>query len=224
VTATTSTKTLDTLTAELWDFLGVGADLDLPQLDRVELRRSVHDAGWECTAYTQHKDAGAAIEAVHAYAGGTVEMHTPYAQGSQPSGWQMSLWTRIKVAEVPIKVLAIIDADAYAEAMAADRQEVRVVGESVHILNGALRISHMMQFTQSGRDTGHAVCGAADGRITHDDNEVSCPDCLEGADEQYDDARQVVTPVDSTYSDPAVRTAVHASITAGEVLRNGTYA
>ena len=120
---TATTKTLDTLTAELWDFLGLGPDLDLPELESVSLKRDAHVGGWECTAYTQQKDAAAAIEAVHAYAayaGGRIEMHTPYRSAVQPSGWQMSLWTHVVVAEVRIKVLAILDADEYAEAMAEE--------------------------------------------------------------------------------------------------------
>lgn len=118
-----SAKTLSTLSLELFDFLGLGRDFDLPELDSVSLKRSVRDSSWECTAYTQQKDAGAAVEAVYAYAryaGGVVDMHTPYVSSVQPSGWQMSLWTHIEIAGVRIKVLAILDADAYAEAMAEE--------------------------------------------------------------------------------------------------------
>lgn len=135
---TTSTKTLGTLTAELWDFLGLGPDLGLPELESVSLKRDAHVGGWECTAYTQQKDADAAIEAVYtyaAYAGRQVEMHTPYVSSVQPSGWQLSLWTHIVVAEVPIRVLAILDADAYAAAMTAGLAwPVRVVGPVADLL------------------------------------------------------------------------------------------
>src|SRR6202012_118926 len=128
-----STKPLATLTAELWDFLGLGPDLGLPELDRVSISRSVRQGGWSADAYTSSQDAAAAIDAIYAYAayaGSEVRRWPPYRSPQMQSDWQMHLSTRIVVAEVTVHVHAPLDADAYAEAMAADRETVHVVGET----------------------------------------------------------------------------------------------
>lgn len=145
MTETVSTKPLTTLTAEMADFLGLGPDLDLPALGRVSMQRWSHRPGWEILAYADERDAAHAIDTVYAwarYAGSTVRLRTPYAGGHMPSGWQLSLEAQIVIAEVPITIAANLDADAYAEAMAADRphferqEPVHVTGEAAALLIG----------------------------------------------------------------------------------------
>ena len=123
MTDTLSTKPLTSLTAELWDFLGLGPDLDLPALEHVVLDRFAHNSNWTCSAFTQTRDAAVAIDAVNTwatYGGSQVRLMAPYKSSIQPSGWQVSLSTTIVVAEVQIGIHANLDADRYAEAMAED--------------------------------------------------------------------------------------------------------
>lgn len=48
---------------------------------------------------------------------------------------------------------------------------------------------HMARYTESGRDTGHAVCGNPDGLIAGQDSGVTCTACLDRQDAQYTEAR-----------------------------------
>lgn len=119
-----NTKPLDTLANELWDFVGLAPDLDLPRLRRVTLSRWDDEDGWKAEAHIKSDDRAADIEGVYAYArytGGTVKLVAPYPGSQQPSGWQMDLSVEVVVAGLRLRVLVILDADAYAEAMAADR-------------------------------------------------------------------------------------------------------
>lgn len=129
-----SEKTLPTLAAELWDFLGLGPDIDLPRLFRVQLERWQHDAGWRCTAHVDERDTPAAIEAVYAYAAyaeGAVRIQGPFKASLQPSGWQVSLIARITVAGVAIEVIANLDTDRYAAAMVGEVPDGWCCWESV---------------------------------------------------------------------------------------------
>ena len=142
MTDTLSTKPLDSLTAELFDFLGLGPDVDLPTLDRATLNRSQRDDGWKVDAYPNEKDAGSAIDAVYGwarYAGSEVRLMTPYPGSIQPSGWQVSLSTAVVVGGVRVGIHANLDADRYAEAMAADREipeQVYAVGPFAGLVLG----------------------------------------------------------------------------------------
>jgi hypothetical protein len=55
--------------------------------------------------------------------------------------------------------------------------------------------SCMMQYTESGRDSGHSICGSSERSITTDDDKVTCKGCIDGADEQYKDARGEEPPL-----------------------------
>lgn len=144
MTDTLSTKPLDSLTAELFDFLGLGPDIDLPTLDRATLSRSQRDDGWKVDAYPNERDAASAIDAVNGwalFAGSQVRLMTPYKSSIQPSGWQVSLSTAVVVGGVRIGIHANLDADRYAEAMTADMEHTHVIGESVHVVYGGARCS-----------------------------------------------------------------------------------
>jgi len=133
MTSTVSTKPLTTLAAEMTDFLALGPDLGLPALDRVALSRRQRDSGWHVVAYPDERDAASAIDTVYAWAafsGSAVHLRTPYAATHQPSGWQLSLETRVVVAEVPIEIHANLDADAYAAA----REPVHATGPFAGLL------------------------------------------------------------------------------------------
>jgi len=52
--------------------------------------------------------------------------------------------------------------------------------------------SCMMQYTESGRDSGHSICGSSEGSITTDDDKVTCKGCIDGADAQYAEARKEI--------------------------------
>lgn len=136
---TTTDKPLDILSNEVWDFVGLAADLGLPRIDRVAMFRAQHDEGWRITAHVDHRTPAEAIEAVYAYAnytGGTVLVRTPFAAAYQPSGFQVSLEARIVVVDVRIEIVANLDADRYAEAMVADRTLVHVTGPFAGLLLG----------------------------------------------------------------------------------------
>jgi hypothetical protein len=123
---TLTRKPLDSLAAELWDFLGLAPDLDLPALRKIELKRWSDDAGWKASALVERRSTADAIEAVYAYAayaGGSVHITTPFPCTAQPSGMQVALSAFIVIAEVAIEIGANLDADQYAEAMVADRAE-----------------------------------------------------------------------------------------------------
>lgn len=189
--------------------------LGLP-ISTVEFRRTGQDAVRVTAIVHISANAATHLQALYAFAAlanGTTETARPYRCSVQPSGMQRSVRLAYTAHGLAVEIVALLDAAIYATAegqrllaLALDEPEAVLAAEVVQPVGG--RVSHMMQFTGSGRDTGHAVCGAANGSITLDDAKVSCPECLEGADEQYDDARQVVTPIEATYSDPAVRAAI----------------
>lgn len=104
---------LSQLTTELTDFLGLPADLDLPPLRTVSCKRSHNDDNWSVEASVAGNSDTQRYEAIRAwaaFAGGTVQIGSPYAASHQPCGMQRTLTVRIVVAEVPIVLLAGVDA------------------------------------------------------------------------------------------------------------------
>lgn len=102
---------LSQLTAELTDFLGLPADLDLPPVRSVSCERT-QKTGWSVKAFVTAPDDAQRYEAMTIWAslsGGEVQVSTPYAARHQPSGMQRTLTVRIVIAQVPITLEAGVD-------------------------------------------------------------------------------------------------------------------
>ncbi len=164
---------------ELADFLTVNPNM--PVRDTVEIQ--------VCAAGATDDERRAFVDRAALAMG--VEAFDPHNEGQH---WQAGL----RFGPIHLFALAIDDAHMRdyreatrlgEEALAAKKAAEADVIDDIDAAADAAARTHMMPFTQSGRDTGHALCGAADGGVTHDDNEVTCISCLEGAEEQYDDAR-----------------------------------
>jgi len=104
---------LSQLTTELTDFLGLPAELDLPPLYSVSVRRTP-DTGWKVKAFlAAHDDqvTWARMQQWAVYTGGTVEVdERSYPASHQPSGMQRSLRLIVVVAEVPVEIVSGVDA------------------------------------------------------------------------------------------------------------------
>lgn len=103
--------TMSQLTTELTDFLDLPEALDLPPIQSVQCKRTVHGP-WRVCAYLTAADDDARYRAIAqwaAFAGGTVEVGDPYVATQQPSKMQRTLTVRIVVAEVPIELNAAVD-------------------------------------------------------------------------------------------------------------------
>lgn len=119
-------KTLSETTQELWAFLRVvGESGALPPLEDVDVKRNRLSKGWEVKAYTgpqfDDRDAAEACAVVHTYAAledAVVEISHPYRSESQPSGFQVSVKTQVTLGGIAVEVLALLDADEYANAVA----------------------------------------------------------------------------------------------------------
>lgn len=68
---------------------------------------------------------------------------------------------------------------------------VHVTGDAAALLmGGEPQLIHAGPYTQSGRDTGHAICGSEVGPVSVK-GDITCPDCLELEGEQYESMRGV---------------------------------
>lgn len=104
---------MEQLTTEMTDFLGLPQDLDLPPLHSIECRRTA-TSGWSVRAHLAYRGSGQgavdAIAAWAAYTGGRVETGLPYLSPTQPSGMQRTLSLRVVIAQIPVELYACVDA------------------------------------------------------------------------------------------------------------------
>lgn len=113
--STTNTQSLDTLANEVWDFVGIAADHDLPALYKVELSRHAFDPGWTCQARIEGDplDSAGLYESISAYArylGAEVQFGKPYGPVNiWPSGKQRQLTVNVRYMGVEIELYALVD-------------------------------------------------------------------------------------------------------------------
>lgn len=186
----TTDQRLSDLLPQISDLLALPQDIDLPPLYSVECRRRYDASGWTVRGHLwQDSDeqawehlsewAGAAvaqIELGHEY--GTTKRERKASITVVVGNVAVEIWTAVAASFVPPNACCVESyqlKDACAECKAPAE---------------APKVSHMAAYTQSGRDTGHAVCGAAEGVISHDDDSVTCLDCHEQQDEQYESVRR----------------------------------
>lgn len=138
---TTTKKTLNEITEQVWEFLHLASESgELPLLEDVEVKRGRHASGWTVKAYTgSHFDGRSAAEAVavvRAYAdlqGAQLEICAPYTSITQESGVAVCVKTHLVLGGIPVEVLAIVDGDEYAAS------QVHVTGEAAALLIGGER-------------------------------------------------------------------------------------
>lgn len=112
-----NTQPLDSLAAELWDFVGIAPEYDLPALWQVSLSRQCDEPdGWKCRAAvkTLAQDSAAAYQAVAEYArfaGTQVVLGEPYKSGVWPSGTQRTVSTTLTFMGVAVEVAGWVDGD-----------------------------------------------------------------------------------------------------------------
>lgn len=136
-----TTKTLNEITAQLWEFLhDIAESSELPLLDDIEVKRRHAWPDWRVKAYVggigssvSAKDAIATIRAYARLQDAPVTVDEPYRSTVQPSGFQVAVRTCIVLGGIRVEVLALLDG-----AEVADVAQVHVLGEVAGVLMGGV--------------------------------------------------------------------------------------
>lgn len=185
------------LMPQLRDILGLPQDLGLPRLCRIVFEAHAGDPGWTVRAQLGSLPGSEARwEALTAWGhGARPELGPPV---EEPGGdWTSGSWRHasvtVVVAEVALEVWTHVDGAFEAPAPILHRDEGDAPGWGDGIRKTSCGYQRQSEVTDSG--------GA-----------VTCEDCKEAfaattaAREEW--AAATRTPIDSTYSDPAVRNAI----------------
>jgi hypothetical protein len=185
---TTTNQRLADLMPQLRDILHLPEDLDLPYLAAVKCSITTGDDGWTVQAQMRHRDYGTETwEALSAWAAATGgELVLGEPYPSSSSSAPSGKARKVS--------LAVVVGGVHVEVWDAVDSE---------FIPPSWCCAESYQLKDACAD-----CKATDQRGPVHVTGAAVP-LLIGGDEQ------IVTPVDSTYSDPAVRAAVHAAIIGG---------
>ncbi|HEV2346429.1 MAG TPA: hypothetical protein VGS97_20185 [Actinocrinis sp.] len=195
MTATTNQHAID-LMPQLRDVLGLPKDLDLPPLYSAAFTAYHNAPGWTVRAQLGSLPDAEAWEALKAWAPGAErQLDDPTESEARTSGWYRKAWVDVRIGDVAVQIWCHVEGAFEPPAEILHRDE----GEAVS-----------WGYKEGIRKTSCGYKRASE--VTDIEADVTCEDChamLKAATEAREEwAAATSAPIESTYSDPAVRSAI----------------